>query len=111
MNHKTLVIRLDGPGDLYVMSAEYSLARLRIVQDRIVVINVVLRRKIAGVGCCPMLIQHLAYFLISHTTLLISPALRRARRAFHQHSAVAIAIAIAPRYQPAFWQRRNSLQL
>jgi hypothetical protein len=36
------------------------------------VIDVVLCRKIARVGCCPMLIECLTYFLISHTTLLIS---------------------------------------
>jgi hypothetical protein len=64
-----LPIRLDGPGDLYVLPADNSLAGLRIIEDGIVEIDVVLCRKIAGVGCCPMLIQGLAYFLISHATL------------------------------------------
>jgi hypothetical protein len=72
MNIEALVIRLKAPGGLYIMSAEYSLAGLRIIEDGIIVIDVVLRRKIAGVGCCPMLIQGLAYFLIAHTTLLVS---------------------------------------
>jgi hypothetical protein len=72
MHYKALVIRLEGPGDLYVMSAENSLAGLRIIEHGIFLIDVVFRRKIAGIGCRPMLIQCLTYFLISHTTLLIS---------------------------------------
>ncbi len=72
MNHKALVVRLEAPGDLYVVSPDDSLAGLRIIEDGIFLIDVVLCRKIAGVGCSPMLIQCLTYFLISHTTVLIS---------------------------------------
>src|SRR5580698_7109550 len=74
MNCKALVIRLQGPGDLYVVAAEDTLARLRIIQDGIVVIDIVLRRKIAGVGCCPVLIQCITDFLISHAALPDSTA-------------------------------------
>jgi len=70
--HKALVARLKAPGDLYVVSPDDSLAGLRIIEDGIFLIDVVLCRKIAGVGCSPMLIQCLTYFLISHTTVLIS---------------------------------------
>ena len=71
MYDKALFIRLQGSGGLYVISADYSLAGLRIIQDCIFLVDVVLRRKIAGVRCYPMLIQCLANFLISHTILVI----------------------------------------
>jgi len=53
--HKALVARLKAPGDLYVVSPDDSLAGLRIIEDGIFLIDVVLCRKIAGVGCSPML--------------------------------------------------------
>jgi hypothetical protein len=71
MNLKALLIRLKGPGDLYVVPPADSLAGLRIIQERIVVIDVVLSRKIAGIGCCPVLVQRLAYFLIFHAAVLV----------------------------------------
>ena len=70
MNHKALLVRLEGPGGLYVVSPDDSLPGLRIIEDGIFLIDVVLCRKIAGIGCRPMLIQCLAYFLISHKTVL-----------------------------------------
>src|SRR5277367_5850498 len=73
MNHKALPVRLESAGDLYVMSTANSLAGLRIIEDGIVEIDVVLCREIVGVGCCPVLIQRRAYFFVSHTSLLISP--------------------------------------
>ena len=72
IDHKALPIRLHGPADPYVLPADDSLAGLRIIQNRIIEVDVVLGRKIAGVGCRPMLIKCLAYFLISHAMLLIS---------------------------------------
>jgi hypothetical protein len=71
MNYKAFLTRLEGPSDLYVLPAENSLAGLRIIQDGIFLIDIVLRRKVAGVRCCPMLIQCLTYFLISHENLPI----------------------------------------
>ena len=66
------IAALEAPGDLYVVSPDDSLAGLRIIEDGIFLIDVVFCRKLAGVGCSPMLIQCLTYFLISHTTVLIS---------------------------------------
>jgi hypothetical protein len=43
---------------------------LHIIEDCIFLINVVLCRKIAGVGRRTILIQRLSYFLISHATVL-----------------------------------------
>ena len=44
------------------------------IEDGIFVIDVVLRRRVGGVPCRPMSIQCLAYFVTSHTTVLISVA-------------------------------------
>src|SRR5271168_5337610 len=66
MNRKVLLIRLEAPGGLYVVSSDDSLAGLRIIEDGIFLIDIMLCRKIAGIGCRPMLVQCLAYFLISH---------------------------------------------
>src|SRR5271167_2565494 len=75
INHKALFVRLEAPGGLYIVSPADSLPGLRIIEDCIFQIDVVLRRKIAGVGCRPMLIQWLPYFLISHATVLRSAGL------------------------------------
>ena len=72
MNFKALLIWLEAPADRYVLSLDDSPAGLRKIEDGIVLIDAVLRRKITGVGCCPMLIRCHSYFLIFHTTRLIS---------------------------------------
>ena len=74
MNREALAARLKAPGDLNVASPGDSLAGLRIIEDGIFLIDVVLRRGVGGVQCRPMPIQCLAYFMISHTTVLISVA-------------------------------------
>src|ERR1700733_3231455 len=61
MNHKAFLIRLEAPGNLYIVSTANPLAGLWIIQVGIFVIDRVLGRKIVGIGCCPMLIQRLTY--------------------------------------------------
>src|SRR5271168_3314671 len=60
---KLLFARLTGALLLYVDSAAGSLARLRVVQHRVLMIDEVLRLKIVGIRRRPMLIQRGAYFL------------------------------------------------
>jgi hypothetical protein len=79
MNRAALVDGLKAPGDLNVASPGDSLAGLRIIEDGIFLIDVVLRRGVDGVQCRPMPIKCLAYFMISHTTVLISVAVGSAK--------------------------------
>src|ERR1700677_2687740 len=63
---EALIARLIGARDLYVAPTADPLARLGVLQHRILVIDVVLRFKIAGVGCSPMPIECRTYLKISH---------------------------------------------
>src|SRR3984885_10881183 len=62
---KPLFARLTSALVLYVASTAGSLARLRVFEHRVIVIDAVLRFKIVGIGRRPMPIQ-------CHTNLLIS---------------------------------------
>src|SRR6516162_2962056 len=70
---KPLFARLTSALALYVASTAGSLARLRVFQHRVLVIDAVLRFKIVGIGCRPMLIQCRTDLLISHSRILQRP--------------------------------------
>src|SRR5271168_963009 len=118
MHQKALFVRLQAPGGLYIVSPDDSLPGLRIIEDCIFLIDVVLRRKIAGVGCRPMLIQCLPYFLISHATVLRSAGLivvgnaefaDGARRAPKDNPTLS-AIRLAAEAPPGFGQELQSTE-
>src|SRR5580704_5727765 len=67
---KPLFVRLTGALLLYVASTPGSLARLRVLQHRVLVINQMLRFKIVGIGRRPMLIECRADLLISRCGIL-----------------------------------------
>src|ERR1700722_3568352 len=66
---ETLFARLLGAGDLYVASTVDSLARLWVIQHRVLVIDGVLRFEIVRIGRRPMPIQRRPYLLVSHRVL------------------------------------------
>src|SRR3984885_7007745 len=68
---KPLFVRLTGALVLYVASIAGSLARLRVFQHRVLVIDAVLRFKIVGIGRRPMLIQCRTDLLISLSGILL----------------------------------------
>src|SRR5277367_3222484 len=68
---KPLVARLTGALVLYIISTAGSLARLRVFQHRVLVIDEVLRFKIVGIGRRPMLIQCRTDLLISRSRPLL----------------------------------------
>src|SRR5580698_5717132 len=68
---KPLTARLTRALTLYVVSSAGSLARLRIVQHRVFVIDQVLGYKIVGIGRRPMLIQRRTNLLISRSRTLL----------------------------------------
>src|ERR1700674_2436746 len=70
-DRKPLIARLTGALALYLASTAGSLARLRVVQHRVLEIDEVLRFKIVGIGRRPMLIQCRADLLISHSRILL----------------------------------------
>src|SRR5579871_3654758 len=70
-HRKALLARLTGTLALYVRSAASALVRLWILQHRVLAIDVVLRFKIVGIGCRPMLIQCRAYLFISCVRILL----------------------------------------
>src|SRR5579862_3411109 len=56
-NREPFLARLAGALALYVAATASSLARLRVIQHRVLVINEVLRFRIVGIRRRPMLIQ------------------------------------------------------
>src|ERR1700730_3762482 len=68
---KPLFARLTSALVLYVASTAGSLARLRVFQHRVLVIDAVLGFKIVGIGRRPMLIQCRTDLLISHYRILL----------------------------------------
>src|SRR3984885_14710095 len=70
-DRKPLVARLTSALVLYVASTAGSLARLRVFQHRVLVIDAVLRFKIVGIGCRPVLIQCRTDLLISRSRGLL----------------------------------------
>src|SRR6202521_1077825 len=70
-DRKPLIARLTGALALYLASTAGSLARLRVVQHRVLEIDEVLRFKIVGIGRRPMLIQCRTDLLISHSRILL----------------------------------------
>lgn len=68
---KPLFARLASALVLYVASTAGSLARLRVFQHGVLVIDEVLRFKIVGIGRCPMLIQRRPDLSISHPRILL----------------------------------------
>src|SRR5215472_3605522 len=71
LDSKPLFARLTSALALYIASTAGSLAGLRVVQHRVLVIDEVLRLKIVGVGGRPMLIQCRADLRISRSRTLI----------------------------------------
>jgi hypothetical protein len=67
---KPLVAWLTRALVLYVASTAGSLARLRVFQHRVLVIDAVLRFEIVGIGRRPMPIQCRTDFLIPHSGIL-----------------------------------------
>ena len=58
---KRFFVRLNSALVQYVASTAGSFARLWVFQHRVLVVDPVLRFKIVGIGCCPMLIQRRTY--------------------------------------------------
>ena len=71
LDGEPLLVRLAGALVLYVAPAAGSLARLRVVQHRVLVVDTVLRFEIARIGRRPMLIQCRTDRLISHSGTLL----------------------------------------
>src|SRR5215472_13254280 len=71
LDSKPLFARLTRALALYIASTAGSLAGLRVVQHRILVIDQVLRLKIVGVGGRPMLIQCRTDLLISRSRTML----------------------------------------
>src|SRR5215472_7692858 len=71
LDSKPLFARLTSALALYIASTAGSLAGLRVVQHRVLVIDEVLRLKIVGVGGRPMLIQCRTDLLISRSRTLL----------------------------------------
>src|SRR5450631_199269 len=70
-DRKPFFARLTSALVLYVASTASALARLRIFQHRVLVIDAVLRFKIVGIGRGPMLIQCRTDLLNSHSRMLV----------------------------------------
>src|SRR3984885_4030304 len=71
LDSKMLFARLTGALPLYVASTAGSLARLRVIQHRVLVVDEVFGFEIVGIGRRPMPIQCRTDLLIAHARILI----------------------------------------